>query len=94
MPNNIPPTGNTPPVPDQPSSSKAKSKNDKKPVDPQEGQRQTLEDLLSQCTPEEKKKFWDLMLQNISRDIRKQQDKAIKRLKRQRTNPEDPTGID
>lgn len=85
MPNKVPPAGSQPPAP---SNDPSKTDQTKKPAQPQEGAtgKQTMDDLLSQCTPEQKKKFFDILNQNIARQIEKDNKKMIEEIKKEREN--------
>jgi len=82
MPNKVPPAGSQPPAP---SNDPSKHPSEKPPAVPgASGGRQTLDDLLAQCTPEQKKKFFNLLIQNITKQIEKDSKKMIEEIRKER----------
>lgn len=77
-----PPPDGTSPTPSSSPSSQPRSSGGGEPSF--STGKQTLNDLLAEATPEQRKKFFDLLLQNIARQIEKDNKKMVEELRRER----------
>ena len=83
MPNNIPPAGNPPPASEPPSSSQP-------PPAPlvTGGAGNSMTNFMKLFTPEQRKKFMNILVQNLVQAINKDSQKAVAELRKEREDIE------